>query len=363
MDDTDKVQSLYQDAVANGLKVLPPDINAGEYRFVPIDTQSIRYGLGAVKGTGESAITAILKAREAGGPFADLFDFCDRIDRRIVNRRSVEALVRAGAFDALDSNRARLFASVGVALEAAEQRARDAQQVSLFGDAQARSRPAYVEAAPWSDEQRLAEEKSALGFYLSGHPFAVYRREFAPFVRATLAELAPRNEPQLLAGMVAAARTAMTRRGKMAVVTLDDGTAQIEVSVYNELWEECRDRIREDRPLVVQGKVSKDEFTGGFRVVADKLYDLAGARARFARAIRLSMNGDASAAAGAAAKKLKEILAPYRNGNCSVRVSYRHGEAVAELRLGDEWRVSPDDALISSLREWLAPENVEVVYG
>ena len=363
MDDTDKVQSLYQDAVANGLKMLPPDVNAGEYRFVPMDTSTIRYGLGAVKGTGESAITAILEARAAGGPFADLFDFCERIDRRIVNRRSVEALVRAGAFDAIDDHRARLFASVGIALEAAEQRARDVQQVSLFGEAAARQRPAYIEAAPWTEAQRLGEEKAALGFYLSGHPFASYRREFAPFVRATLAELGPRNEPQLLAGMVAAARTAMTRRGKMAVVTLDDGTAQVEVSVYNELWEESRDRIKDDRPLVVQGKVSKDEFTGGFRVVADWLFDLAGARARFARAIRLSMNGDASAAGGAAAKKLKEILGPYRNGSCAVRVSYRHGEAVAELRLGDEWRVSPDDALIASLRDWLQPENVEVVYG
>ena len=155
----------------------------------------------------------------------------------------------------------------------------------------------------------------------------------------------------------------MTRRGKMAVVTLDDGTAQIEVSVYNELWEESRDRIKEDRPLVAQGKVSKDEFTGGFRVVADKLYDLAGARARFARAIRLSMNGEASMAGGAAAKKLKALLEPYRNGSCAVRVSYRHGEAVAELRLGEEWRVSPDDALIASLRDWLQPENVEVVYA
>ena len=363
MDDTDKVQSLYQDAVANGLKMLPPDVNAGEYRFVPVDAKTIRYGLGAVKGTGESAITAILEARAAGGPFADLFDFCERIDRRIVNRRSVEALVRAGAFDAIDDHRARLFASVGIALEAAEQRARDVQQVSLFGEAAARQRPAYIEAAPWTEAQRLGEEKAALGFYLSGHPFASYRREFAPFVRATLAELAPRNELQLLAGMVAAARTAMTRRGKMAVVTLDDGTAQVEVSVYNELWEESRDRIKDDRPLVVQGKVSKDEFTGGFRVVADRLFDLAGARARFARAIRLSMNGDASAAGGAAAKKLKEILGPYRNGSCAVRVSYRHGEAVAELRLGDEWRVSPDDALIASLRDWLQPENVEVVYG
>ncbi len=362
MDDTDKVQSIYQDAVANGVKILPPDINAAEYRFVPVDDRTIRYGLGAVKGTGESAIGAILKARADRGPFVDLFDLCERVDKRIVNRRSVEALVRAGAFDAIDDHRARLLASVGIALEAAEQASRDAQQVSLFGETVGRQRPAYVAAVPWDERQRLVEEKASLGFYLSGHPFGAYRREFAPFVRSTLADLQPRNEPQLLAGLAAAARTAMTRRGKMAIVLLDDGTAQVEISVYNELWESSRDLIKEDRPLVVQGRVTRDEFTGGFRVVADKLYDLGGARAKFARAIRLSLNGDASAG-GAVAHKLRELLAPYRNGTCPVRVCYRNGDTVAELRLGDDWRVTPEDALIEALGAWLRPENVEVVYG
>jgi len=362
MDDTDKVQSIYQDAVANGVKILPPDVNAAEYRFVPVDERTIRYGLGAVKGTGESAIGAILKARTDGGPFIDLFDVCERVDKRIVNRRTVEALVRAGAFDAIDDHRARLLASVGIALEAAEQLSRDAQQVSLFGEAVGRQRPACIEAEPWDERQRLVEEKAALGFYVSGHPFGAYRREFASLMRSTLADLQPRNEPQLLAGLAASARTAMTRRGKMAIVLLDDGAAQIEVSVYNELWESSRDLIKEDRPLVVQGRVTKDEFTGGFRVVADKLYDLAGARAKFARAIRLSLNGDASTG-GAAAKKLRELLAPYRPGTCPVRVCYRAGDAVAELRLGDDWRVTLDDALIDALKLWLRPENVEVVYG
>ncbi|MFO1362185.1 MAG: DNA polymerase III subunit alpha [Burkholderiales bacterium] len=365
MADTDKVQQLHADAVANGLTILPPDLNAGEYRFVPVDGRTIRYGLGAIKGTGESAIGAVLKARAAGGPFAGLFDFCERIDKRIVNRRVVEALVRAGAFDRLDDHRARLLASVGIALEAAEQRERDAQQVSLFGDAEgaARHRPALVDAPRWDEQRRLAEEKTALGFYLSGHPFAAFRREFAPFLRGTLAELQPRNEAQLLAGMVAAARTAITRRGKMLIVLLDDGAAQLEVSVYSEVWEAHRDLVKEDRPLVVQGKVAKDEFSGGFRVVAERLYDLAAARAKFARGLRLSLNGEAAAASAAAATKLRELLAPYRNGPCPVKVRYARGAAVAEVRLGDEWRVTPDDGLIAALADWLQPENVEIVYA
>src|SRR5512134_2738485 len=365
MTDTDKVQQFHADAVVNGLRVQPPDVNAGEHRFVPVDARTIRYGLGAIKGTGESAIGAIVKAREEGGPFRDLFDFCERVDKRIVNRRAVEALVRAGAFDAVDDHRARLLASVGIALEAAEQRSRDARQVSLFGegDGASRHRPALVDAPRWDEQRRLAEEKLALGFYLSGHPFTAFRREFAPFVRSTLAELQPRNEPQLLAGMVAAARTAITRRGKMLIVLLDDGAAQLEVSVYNEVWEANRDLVKEDRPLVVQGKVSKDEFTGGFRVIADRLYDLAAARAKFARGLRLSLNGEASAASAAAARKLRELLAPYRNGPCPVKVRYASGTAIADVRLGDDWRVTPDDGLIASLSDWLKPENVEIVYG
>jgi DNA polymerase-3 subunit alpha len=365
MTDTDKVQQFHADAIANGLKVLPPDVNAGEYRFVPVDARTIRYGLGAIKGTGESAIGAIVKARAEGGPFADLFEFCERIDKRIVNRRVVEALVRAGAFDTLDDHRAQLLASVGIALEAAEQRERDAQQVSLFGDAEgaARHRPVLVDAPRWDEQRRLAEEKTALGFYLSGHPFVAFRREFAPFVRGTLAEITPRNEPQLIAGMVVSARTAMTRRGKMLIVLLDDGAAQLEVSVYSEVWEANRDLVKEDRPLVVQGKVSKDEFSGGLRVIAERLYDLAAARAKFARGLRLSLNGEASTAAAPAVKKLRELLAPYRNGPCSVCVRYSSGSAVAEVRLGDEWRVTPDDGLIAALSDWLKPENVEIVYG
>jgi DNA polymerase-3 subunit alpha len=163
--------------------------------------------------------------------------------------------------------------------------------------------------------------------------------------------------------MVAAARTAITRRGKMLIVLLDDGAAQLEVSVYSEVWEAHRDLVKEDRPLVVQGKVSRDEFSGGFRVIADRLYDLAAARAKFARGLRLSLNGEASAASAAAAKKLRELLAPYRNGPCPVKVRYASGAAVAEVRLGDEWCVTPDDGLIAALADWLTPENVEIVYA
>jgi len=377
MDDTDKVHQFHEDALANGLKVLPPDVNTGEYRFTPVDAKTIRYGLGAVKGTGESAIGAVLKARETG-PFADLFDFCRRIDKRIVNRRVVEALVRAGAFDSVYENesahRASLLASVGIALDAAEQAERDAQQVSLFGEAEGAQRSLSLVAVPrWDEVQRLREEKTALGFYLSGHPFSVHRAEVARFVRTNLRNLAPsgdRDSPaQLIAGVVESIRVMRTQQGRMVAINLSDGTAVQEVTIYNEVFDQYRDLVKEDAVIVIEAKVrlvrrsSGDEGETTFmRIIADRVYDLAAARSRFAREMRLVMNGEASREAAAATAKLKELLAPYRNGPCPVAIAYQNGTASVQMRLGDGWKVSLDDRLLESLRQWLKAENVEVLY-
>jgi DNA polymerase-3 subunit alpha len=360
MDDTDKVRQLYEDGVANGLAMLPPDINASDYRFLPVDRRTIRYGLGAVRGTGESAIQAIVEAR-AQAPFTDLFDFCSRVDKRIVNRRVVEALVRAGALDCLEANRARLLASVGRALEAAEQAERQASQESLFGEAEAPHGGAhlYVDAPAWDMKQKLLEEKAALGFYLSGHLFSVYERALARFPRVPLAKLGA-GERVWMAGIVIAARTQMTRRGRMMVVMLDDGSAQVEISVFNELYERHRDKLKEDSLLVLTGKVQNDEFSGGLRVLAEDLLDLAALRARYASLLRLSMNG------GADANRLQQVLAPYRSngdGTCQVLVRYENSRAMCQVALGEAWRVRPDPQLLDDLGTWLTPDNVEVIYS
>ena len=363
MADTDKVQFFVADAVSGGLTFLPPDVNRSRYRFTPVDAKTIRYGLGAIKGTGESAIGAMQRAREAGGDFADLFDFCRRIDKRVANRRVIEALIRAGAFDSIDERRAALMASVGIALEAAEQAERNALQVGLFdmGGAQEQALK-MIETAPWSERERLLNEKQALGFFLSGHPYNEIRAELSAFIRKPLSALEPQKEPLLLAGIVTATRTQMTRRGKMIVVTLDDGTAQVELTVFNELFEAERAKIREDDPLIVEGKVSRDDFNGGLRVNADRLMTLAEARGRFAKALRLALNGKVSLGDTAAAERLRVLLAPYRNGPCPVRVRYRNAQAECELPLGESWRVRLDDELLSGLQQWLQAENVEVVY-
>jgi len=360
MDDTDKVRQFHEDAVANRLVILPPDVNASEYRFVPVDRTTIRYGLGAVRGTGQGAIESIVAARRSG-PFTGLYDFCARVDKRLVNRRVLEALIRAGAFDAVDANRARLLASAGRAFEAAEQAERQASQVSLFGEAEAPRGGAHVmvDAPPWDARQKLLEEKAALGFYLSAHLFSIYERDLARFPRTPLARLAA-GDKVWMAGIVVSARAQMTRRGRMMVVMLDDASAQVEISVFNELYERHREKLKEDALLIVSGKVQDDQFSGGLRVLAEELVDLDGLRARYAARLRISMNG------GADAKRLQQVLAPYRaagSGACPVVVSYGNGKAACEVALGEGWRVRPDSKLITELGEWLTPENVELVFG
>jgi len=369
MDDTDKVRQFRDDAAANGIAILPPDINASGYRFVPVDLKTVRYGLGAVRGTGRAAIEVIVAARELGtgaGAFTDLFDFCRRVDKRAVNRRCVEALVRAGAFDRVGANRASLLASVGRAIDAAEQAERAASQTSLFGEGDASHAAALVlvETRPWDLKQQLTEEKAALGYCLSGHLFSVYERELANFPRTPLAKLSVAGDRVWIAGVVSAARVQMTRRGRMMMVVLDDGTAQLELSVFNELFEKHRDKIKEDRLLVVQGKVQRDEFINGLRVSAEDVLDLAAVRTRFAARLRIAMNGGTDKARDP--KRLMDVLAPYRavgEGGCPVLVHYENAGASCDVALGDAWKVRPDDVLLGELSAWLSPEAVQFQYG
>ena len=360
MDDTDKLKTFYDDALAQGLAILPPDINASRYRFEPVDPRSIRYGLGGIKGTGEAAIEGIVAARDANGPFTDLFDFCRRVDKRIVNRRVVEALVRAGAFDAIDARRSLLFASAGLALEAGERAAAAAAQVSLFGEDAAPPMPVTAAARDWTETERLVHEKAALGFYLSGHPFNAYAAELAPLVRTALSSLQPKNDRVLVAGIVTALRVQTSRRGKMAFVTLDDGKGRAEVMVYSETFDAVRTLLREDQLVImdirVMQRMTDDGEAHGLRIIAESVFDLAAVRKRWAKGLRIACNGNASA------DRLEEILGRFGPGALPVTVRYANERVDGEACLSDAWRVTADDALIERLREWLAPENVQIVY-
>ncbi|CAH2775319.1 MAG: DNA polymerase III alpha subunit (EC [uncultured Caballeronia sp.] len=396
MDDTDKVKILFEDCLVNKMAVLPPDINQSAYRFKPVAeadgtrSKTIRYGLGAVKGSGQSAIEEILRAREEA-PFTDLFDFCMRVDRRMVNRRTVEALIRAGAFDSLHDNRAQLIASVPLAMEAADQATANAMQSGLFDMGNEPQQGHYLVDEPmWSDKKRLQEEKSALGFCPSGHLFDAYKTEVRRFVRQKIGELKEGRE-KLVAGVITTMRTQMTQRGRMLIMNLDDGTGQCEVTVFNEQFEANKALYKEDELLVVQGQARNDAFTGGIRFTVESAMDLERARSRYAQAVKVEMNGNADALRlkkvleahsapleQAAASVAVAVQAPSRGGErdggrgqrqpvhipngLNVSIVYRSEHAEGEVRLGDAWRVKPTDDLITALRGEFAGSLIEIVY-
>ena len=363
MDDTDKVKVLYEDSLTNGLSVLPPDINTSEYRFIPIDAQTIRYGLGAIKGTGEAAIEDIVRARQEK-PFTDLFDFCQRIDRRMVNRRAIEALIRAGAFDRLTSHRAQLLKSVTRALEVAEQLTENIQQIGLFDDTGDKPDSAawyLLDEMTWSMRRTLQEEKQALGFYLSGHLFDEYRHEVKQFSKQSLAQITEGRE-RVLVGVIVGLRTQMSQRGKMLVVLLDDSTTQLEVTIYNELYETQRHLFKEDELIVVKGQVRQDNFSGGLRVIADHVMDLATARAQFARGLKLSF------ASGASLDALRQFMADsdvhnekITLANIPIYAQVKVDGAVCELASKKKCAAMLTDTALQTLRD--AGYQVEILYS
>ena len=364
MDDTDKIKILVEDALdICGLTLLPPDINQSDYRFTPVGVPGkkatqIRYGLGAVKGSGKSAIDAIVVARQ-GQPFTDLFDFCKRVDKRQINRRTIDSLIRAGAFDCFNIDRAILLASVGFAMECAEQAEAAANQVSLFGgdDSDMECPPEYVKTAAWSDKQKLTEEKAALGFYLSGHLFNAYAEEARRFARTRLSELSPSREARMMAGVISGIRTQMTQRGRMIIVTLDDGSATVDVTVYNEVYDANRALFKEDEFLAVVGKVSEDRFSGGLRITAEKVMDIAAARIQYAKCVRLSLQASADVSV-----LIATLRSAARADGSPVVIQYQNPQGISELRFSEQWRINPDDNIKQKLIDLYSEKNVQIAY-
>jgi DNA polymerase-3 subunit alpha len=362
------------------VKILLPDVNSSGFRFAPVDEKTIAYGLGAIKGTGEAAISNIVVARRQG-PFRDLFEFCRRVDKRIVNRRTVEALIKAGAFDGINDHRASLMATLDAALASADQQARAANQNSLFdaNEADVVLTAKVADVPFWRLREQLAQEKLSLGFYLGGHPFQEYEEELRNFIKVKLADLTPAfvgkttngvanggygnargaksGVPTVLAGIVSGLRLQQTRNGRMAVVLLDDGSATIEIPIFNDKYESNRPWIKEDELLIVQGFAKYDDYSGNVRVNVDELFDLASARSHFAQQLAMRCNSNHSIA------RLKKLLYPYREGKCPVLIHYRNHEATCQLKLGEEWGVTLHEDLLNELRAELKSENVKVVYG
>ena len=363
LDNTDKLRVLLEDAKRFGVAFDLPDVNAGGYRFEPISDTRVQYGLGAIKGTGASAIEAIVAARDGsaegagGGAFTSLFDFCARVDRTRINKRAVEALIKAGAFDALHADRAALVASIGLAFDFAETQAAHADQGGLFdfADSFAASthEPALVEATSWDVKERLTNEKAALGFYLSGHLFDQVEAEVRQFARRRIADLIDSREPQLLAGIVGELRVVNGQRGRVALFRLDDKSEPIEAVANEELLDANRELLKDDELVIVQGKVQPDRFSGGLRLNVQQVWDLAGARCRFGRHLRVAVNGTVPPIG-----ELLRDFPPRRIASehgetlqgLGVRLVLQRERAVAEVDLGEDARFFPTDRALASWR-------------
>ncbi len=297
MGDTDKLKILHGDALKMGISFESPDVNRGDLRFEPTSNTSVRYGLGAIKGTGEQAIAAIVAARLEGGPFTSLYDFCVRVERTKINKRTVEALIRAGAFDNLYLNRASLLASVDRAFEFALAAEANANQGGLFdmSDSHAAStqEPALVEAMPFGIKARLVQEKTAIGFYLSGHLFDEVEREVRQFAKLKIDDLLDSREPRLLAAIVGDLRVINGNRGKVIIFKLDDKTDTLEASVDEATYNTYRNLLKDDELVIVQGTLQGASERFGRRFKVTQVWDLETARCKFGKYLRVAVNGSA----------------------------------------------------------------------
>jgi DNA polymerase-3 subunit alpha len=376
MDDSDKLRALLIDAKTFGVEIQAPDINRGVHRFVPVSDKAVQYGLGAIKGTGQGAIEAIVAARDQAA-FTSLFDFCARVDRKLLNRRVLEALIKAGAFDALHPDRASMLASVGLALDWADTQAAHADQGGLFdfaddGEDQhgaSTQEPALVAAETWSIKERLTLEKGALGFYLSGHLFDQSADEVRHFARRRIADLMDSREPQLLAGIVSDLRVINGQRGRVAIFKLDDKSEPIEAVANEELLNANRDLLKDDELIIVQGKVQPDRFSGGLRLTVAAVWDLASARCRFGKYLRVAVNGSVPPVAEVLRDFPSRRVATEQGDltqGLSVRLQLHRTRADAsasgELDLGDAARFYPTDEALSRWRAGAHQGEAVVVY-
>jgi DNA polymerase-3 subunit alpha len=367
MDTTDKIAGFIEECRKMGLKVLPPDINHSVYTFRMMDSRTISYGLGAIKGIGKAAIEYIESERETGGSYTGLDDFCTRMDLKKANKRAMETLVRSGALDSLDpeSNRARLLHDLPLCMQAAEQSQRDAEagQIDLFGNAT----PAINQAvnhggnenrelssvAPWPELQKLQAEKDSLGLYLTGHPVKVHLpdiRNFATCLLGKVHQRVPKDNKNRrgVAMTLAALVTPLRRRTPRGYyIAIEDHTGRADVFLTNEAFATYADLMVKDAIVVIEGNVMADDFSGGYRISANHIMSLADAKTRFANGVNIAVSGPDENLCNA----LASTFAPYQNGSSPVYVHYRNQRARVSLELGQDWTVNPCEELIAALNE------------
>ncbi|WP_026294628.1 DNA polymerase III subunit alpha [Salinimonas chungwhensis] len=368
MDNTDKIVTLVDECQRMGLEILPPDLNAGRYKFTVDEKGRIVYGIGAIKGVGEGPIEAIIEAREQHGKFSDLFDFCAKVDIKRVNKRVLEKLVQAGALDNLGPHRAALMASLPEAIAAAGQHAKAESfgQSDMFGlltTEPEEVEQAFADVPQWPEKVWLEGEKDTLGLYLTGHPINQYAREIRHYTDGRLVDLKPTGKEHLASavGLVLSVRVLTNKRGRRwAIVTLDDKSARMDVRFFPDMYEQFESILETDRILLIKGQVSFDDFSGGNTITARDAMDIVQARERNARALSLQI--DAQQWQEDKLTALQDILQQFNGGSCPVELHVLHPDAEAVLTCGAQWYITPEDQLLHDLKQCLGEQAVTLSY-
>ena len=368
MDNTDKIVTLVDECERMGIEILPPDLNAGKYKFTVDSEGRIVYGIGAIKGVGEGPIEAIIEARETQGAFKDLFDFCAKIDIKRVNKRVLEKLVLAGAMDNLGPHRASLMASLPEALAAAGQHAKAESfgQSDMFGLLTTEPedvKQAFADVPQWPEKVWLEGEKDTLGLYLTGHPINQYAEELRYYTDGRLVDLKPTNKDQMASavGLVLGVRVMTNKRGRRwAIVTLDDKSARIDVRFFPDMYEQFESVLETDRILLIKGQVSFDDFSGGNTITARDVMDIVQAREKNARA--LALNIDTQLLEPKKMSQMQSILQAFNGGSCPVQLAVTHPDAEVILACGARWYVTPEDQLLHDLKQCLGDKAVSILY-
>jgi len=367
MDHTDKIVNLIDECRRMKLEILPPHVNHSDYPFVVEDNAAIRYGLGAIKGLGRSAVETLVEERDRKGAYRNLADLCARVDKERLNRKACEALIEAGALDGLAEHRAQLLAQLPDALAAAEQRQRagEAGQVDLFGLSSAAPPRTDAPVPAWDEHELLAREKATLGLYLSGHPIQRYASLAPQLGGERIADLvgespssggSPTRTVRVL-GLVLELR----RFGRRTAVTLDDASGRIEAVFYDDVLERVQKLLVPDAIVVLDGRLAFDDYFNRWRITATEVSDVDSIVESQAGVLWIDWkpNGEAP---GTCVKRLQSALSEHRGGRTSVGVRYRGPGASVCLRLGEDWRVSASRQLLKHLRTLEGVERVEVVY-
>lgn len=364
MGNTDNVVKYITECRNQGISVLPPDINESGRDFTVVD-QSIRFGLAAIKNVGEGAIESIIAARRKKGPFKSIYNFCERVDLRRVNKRVVESLIKCGAFDSTDAKRSQILYIMEDALEIGQKRQKDRinGQFNLFGATakEGGMEPALPDMEEWPEGQRLAFEKEILGFFVTGHPLAKYEKILSHYTSADTMKIPdlPDGRQIRIGGVVGSVKVITDRKGeRMAFVTLEDLNGFVEVILFSSVYAKGAEFIDTDSPILVDGRISKDEKS--VKILADSVIPLSKAEELCATAV--NFNIDVTGIDKEQLKELRDLLDNHK-GECPAFINLRiPRKSETVIALPDSLKVQPGRALSEAVDRYFGREVVETVF-